>query len=67
MLSQDAYGSDTDVTIAGTTLPVPDLAVGRLVKTDQEISSQIDNFLALTNQTLPAPTRDARWSPATTS
>ena len=28
VLSQDAYGSDTDVTIAGTTLPVPDLAVG---------------------------------------
>ena len=56
VLSQDAYGSDTDVTIAGTTLPVPDLAVGRLVKTDQEISSQIENFLALTNQTLPAPT-----------
>ena len=46
MLSQDAYGSDTDVTIGGTTLPVPDLAVGRLVKTDQEIESQIDNFLA---------------------
>ncbi|HET7069832.1 MAG TPA: hypothetical protein VFI40_03320, partial [Nocardioides sp.] len=34
--SQDAYGSDTTVTISGATLPVPDLAVGRLVKTPEE-------------------------------
>ena len=45
VLSQDAYGSQTDVTIAGVSLPVPELAVGRLVKTDQEIESTIDNFL----------------------
>jgi hypothetical protein len=47
VLSQDAYGSDTEVTIAGVTLPVPDLAVGRLVKTDQEIGGQIDNYFEL--------------------
>jgi hypothetical protein len=45
VLSQDAYGSDTNVTIAGASLPVPELAVGRLVKTDQEIGSTIENFL----------------------
>ena len=38
VLSQDAYGSDTDVTIGGVTLPVPDLAVGRLVKTPRRSS-----------------------------
>jgi hypothetical protein len=53
--SQDAYGSDTNVTISGVTLPVPDLAVGRLVKTPEEIESTVDNYLALNNGTLPAP------------
>ena len=54
--SQDAYGSSTEVTIGGATLPVPDLSVGRLVKTPEEIESTIDNFLGLAGGTLPAPT-----------
>ncbi len=54
--SQDAYGSSTEVTIGGATLPVPDLSVGRLVKTPQEIESTIGNFLGLAGGTLPAPT-----------
>ncbi len=45
--SQDAYGSSTEVTIGGATLPVPDLSVGRLVKTPEEIESTIDNYLGL--------------------
>ncbi|MBF4765509.1 hypothetical protein ISU07_20460 [Nocardioides islandensis] len=45
VLSQDAYGSQTDVTIAGVSLPVPERSVGRLVKTDLEIESTIDNFV----------------------
>ncbi|MGB0099850.1 MAG: putative Ig domain-containing protein [Nocardioides sp.] len=43
--SQDAYGASTEVTIGGASLPVPDLAVGRLVKTPEEIESTIENFL----------------------
>jgi hypothetical protein len=54
--SQDAYGSDTTVTISGVTLPVPDLAVGRLVKTPGEIESTVSHYLGLTNGTLPTPT-----------
>jgi hypothetical protein len=53
--SQDAYGSDTNVTISGVTLPVPDLAVGRLVKTPAEIESTVDNYLGLDHGTLPTP------------
>ena len=37
VLSQDAYGARTEMTISGATLPVPDLAVGRLVETPAEI------------------------------
>ncbi len=54
--SQDAYGSSTEVTIGGATLPVPDLAVGRLVKTPEEIESTIANYLTLDGGTLPTPT-----------
>ena len=39
VLSQDAYGARTEVTIGGATVPVADLAVGRLVKTSEEIES----------------------------
>jgi hypothetical protein len=53
--SQDAYGSDTTVTISGATLPVPDLAVGRLVKTPAEIESTVSHYLGLTDGTLPTP------------
>ena len=53
--SQDAYGSDTTVTISGVTLPVPDLAVGRLVKTPDEIESTVSHYLGLDNGTLPTP------------
>ncbi len=53
--SQDAYGTETTVTIGGATLPVPDLAVGRLVKTPSEIEGTIANFLTLPGGTLPTP------------
>ncbi|WP_329651865.1 hypothetical protein [Nocardioides sp.] len=54
--SQDAYGTETSVTIGGVTLPVPDLAVGRLVKTPGEIESTVSHYLGLDDGTLPAPT-----------
>ena len=60
MQSQDAYGSDTTVTISGVTLPVPDLAVGRLVKTPDEIESTVSHYLGLTERHA-ARRRPRRW------
>ncbi|MDT4922332.1 MAG: large repetitive protein [Pseudonocardiales bacterium] len=47
VLSQDAYGAQTDVSIKGTTMPIPDLAVGRLVETPAEITGTVQNYLDL--------------------
>ena len=55
VLSQDAYGSTHQVTIGGASVPVADLAVGRLVETPEEIEATIDHYLGLTNGTLPKP------------
>ena len=57
VLGQDAYGARTDLDLKGGTLPVPDLAVGRLVETPAEITGMIDQYLGLRNGTLPAPQR----------
>nr|WP_231134795.1 Ig-like domain repeat protein [Motilibacter deserti] len=56
VLGQDAYGAEFDVATKGATMPVPDLAVGRLVETPEEIGLTIDNFLGLAGGVLPAPT-----------
>jgi hypothetical protein len=56
VLSQDAYGSNSDVTMDGAALPLPQLAVGRLVKTASEIEGTVDHYLAPGGSTLPAPT-----------
>jgi hypothetical protein len=45
VLSQDAYGSKTGVSLRSTTFPVPDLAVGRLVETAADASGMIDAYL----------------------
>jgi hypothetical protein len=55
VLGQDAYGAVSDLALKGTVLPVPDLSVGRLVETAAEIDGQVQQFLGLTNQTLPTP------------
>ena len=55
VLGQDAYGSQTDLTLKGSAFPVPDLAVGRLVETPGEVVGQIDTYLGLTGGTLPTP------------
>ncbi|MGH9292080.1 MAG: hypothetical protein ACRDZ6_04780, partial [Acidimicrobiales bacterium] len=44
-LSDDQYGAATELTIDGTTLPVQNAAVGRLVETPAEISATIGNYL----------------------
>jgi hypothetical protein len=43
---QDAYGSQIDLTQAGYTLALPDLAVGRLVDSATEISAAVDAYIA---------------------
>ena len=53
--SQDAYGSDTTVTIGGVTVPLPDLAVGRLVKTPAEIQGTDRELPGAARATLPRP------------
>ena len=45
VLSQDAYGADVSIDIRTNVFPVPDLAVGRLVETEPEITNMIDAFL----------------------
>ena len=43
---QDAYGSQTELTQAGHTLALPDLAVGRLVNSASDISAAVDTYIA---------------------
>ncbi|WP_372729695.1 hypothetical protein [Nocardioides sp.] len=54
VLSQDAYGARVDVTLKGATVPVPDLAVGRLLETSDEITAALDRYAAL-DGVLPTP------------
>ncbi len=46
VLSQDAYGSGTRVSLRTSEFPVPGLAVGRLVETPSEIAGMIDAYVA---------------------
>jgi hypothetical protein len=45
-LGQDAYGSTTDLSLRGGDLPIPDLAVGRLVENADEITSAINTYVS---------------------
>ena len=46
VLSQDAYGSKTGISLRSSTFPVPDLAVGRLVETAAEATGMLDAYLS---------------------
>ena len=46
MLSQDAYGAGTRISLRSSDYPVPGLAVGRLVETPAEIAGMIDAYVA---------------------
>ena len=52
VLSQDAYGSDIDVSFKSHFIPVPDLAVGRLVETPDDMLTMLDAYLATPNGVL---------------
>ena len=45
VLGQDAYGSQVDLSLKTNTIPIPDLAVGRLVETPFEVRSVLDAYL----------------------
>ncbi|HEX2766966.1 MAG TPA: PxKF domain-containing protein [Candidatus Limnocylindria bacterium] len=46
VLGQDAYGAGIEVNIRTTAFPIPDLAVGRLVETPDEITGLIEAYIA---------------------
>ena len=56
VLGQDGYGSTTDVSIKGSTVPVPDLGVGRLVESPAEISGVLSAYLGTSGGVVPTPT-----------
>ena len=55
VLSQDDYGSICGLSIHGSTFPIPDLAVGRLIETAPEIFALLQAYLASDHGLLPAP------------
>ncbi len=55
VLGQDEYGSTLDIARGPSALPIPDLAVGRLVETPDEIVTVVDAYLATPNGVAPTP------------
>jgi hypothetical protein len=55
-LSQDRYGARCEVSRKNTVLPLPELAIGRLVETPVEIAGMIDAYLDTPGGVLPRPT-----------
>jgi Bacterial Ig-like domain (group 3) len=53
VLSQDAYGSKTTISLPSNDFPVPGLAVGRLVETAPEIAGMIDAYVATNGVVVP--------------
>jgi YVTN family beta-propeller protein len=53
VLSQDAYGSNTALSLPSNDFPVPGLAVGRLVETATEIGGVIDAYVAANGVVVP--------------
>ena len=56
VLGQDEYGASITLDRRNTTIPIPDLAVGRLVETPSDIVAVIDAFLGLSGGVVPTPT-----------
>jgi predicted outer membrane repeat protein len=49
VLSQDRYVASTEISFKSTTLPIPGLAVGRLVETASEATGMLSAYLATAN------------------
>ncbi len=56
VLSQDAYGASHTITSGAAPLPIPDLAVGRLVETPDDILVMLDAYLSTTDGIVSTPT-----------
>ncbi len=54
-LSDDQYGAASQITLQGTTVPLPTAAVGRLVQTPSDIAATIQQFLNEGGR-MPTPT-----------
>jgi uncharacterized repeat protein (TIGR01451 family)/CSLREA domain-containing protein len=56
-LGQDRYGAGREISSRSDSLPIPDLAVGRLVETPGEVIGMVDAYLNGTvNGVVPTPT-----------
>ena len=55
VLGQDEYGASVVLSHGVSTLPIPDLPVGRLVETASDINIALLGFNALTGGTIPVP------------
>ncbi len=53
VLSQDAYGAGTQISLYSSTFPIPELAVGRLVETASEISGMLTAYTATNGVVTP--------------
>jgi RNase P/RNase MRP subunit p29 len=53
MLSQDAYGSQQEMYFQNQSIPIPQLAVGRLVTTPAQITGMLDAYNATNGQISP--------------
>jgi CSLREA domain-containing protein len=49
VLGQDEYGARTEVSFKSSTIPIPELAVGRLVETAADATTQLNAYLATPN------------------
>ncbi len=49
VLGQDEYGSRTAVSFKNSTIPIPDLAVGRVVETAVQATAVLDAYLSTSN------------------
>lgn len=56
VLGQDAYGSQIDISLRANEFPIPDLAVGRLVETGEDIITVIDAYLSTPDGIVATPT-----------
>ncbi|MCP4425850.1 MAG: Ig-like domain repeat protein, partial [Chloroflexi bacterium] len=56
VLSQDRYGAGREISSRSDSLPIPQLAVGRLVETPAEVIGMVDAYLATTNGVVATPT-----------
>jgi hypothetical protein len=53
VLGQDAYGSERQISLRSTNLPIPQLAVGRLVETPAEMAGLLDAYVTANGVAVP--------------